>query len=333
MSVYRSSAGMAPDNDFEPGTLRHLVPRNRGRLLDPRRTPITVVEVRPDVGFVDVRIEDFEDAGATWEVPLEEVDHYQFEAGAARAGDHAVAEMRAAIERFDRPLEIEARAQDLARTEQRIEQHRAEADRWLGSSSRFLATGRPLPDPTMRRGDPLLAADLETYLREHDLWAIESAFATRFVSNPRSGETVKGHRIVLAELGLADYGGSIVRDPATFAGDWSRDRRADHVLARLGFVRALFGRHGIDEVSLWRGVSAGSPLEARRGRTFVSASFDEVVARSLLEGGADRPVRALHHASVPVEQLFMTYHETSAMNDRFHEAEAVILDRPDGGWP
>ncbi len=37
--------------------------------------------------------------------------------------------------------------------------------------------------------------------------------------------------------------------------------------------------------------------------------------------------------SVPVERVFMTYLETSAMNDRFLEAEAVLLARPDDGWP
>jgi len=38
-----------------------------GRLLDSRRTPVSVVEVRLDTGTFVIRIDGFEDKGATWE--------------------------------------------------------------------------------------------------------------------------------------------------------------------------------------------------------------------------------------------------------------------------
>ena len=47
-------------------------------------------------------------------------------------------------------------------------------------------------------------------------------------------------------------------------------------------------------------------------------------------GGEDAS-RALLRQVVPVERLFMTYLETAAMNDRFREAEAVLLFEP-GAW-
>ena len=94
MPIYLSDPDIRPDGDFEPGTLRHLAPGNRGRMLDPRRTPVSVVAIQPDVGFVVIRIEGFEDAGAIWQVPLEEVEHYQFEPDGPRADDAAVAEMK-----------------------------------------------------------------------------------------------------------------------------------------------------------------------------------------------------------------------------------------------
>ena len=40
MSIYARHDDPAPDADFEPGCLEHLVPGNTGRLLDARRTPV-----------------------------------------------------------------------------------------------------------------------------------------------------------------------------------------------------------------------------------------------------------------------------------------------------
>ena len=333
MSIYASDPRKRPDSDFEPGELHHLVAGVPGRMLDPRRTPVSVVEVRPEVGFVDIRVEGFEDEGARWAIPLEKVGHFQFEPAGPRATDAEVAEMEAAIARFDHEETIEADADARRRTESRITACQAEADRWLDGRSRFLAAGGLLPDPSERRGDPELAVDLEGWLRGQDLWDLEEPFAQVFVSNPGSGEIVKGHRIVLAELGLADYVGGVVRDPSTFEGGWTRERRAEHIVARLAFVRALFGRVGLRELRVWRGASIEDRLEARPGRTFVSSSCDAAVARDHYQGGAPEWTHVLVCQDVPVERLFMTYHETAAMNSVFLEAEAVLFACTGDGWP
>jgi hypothetical protein len=136
------------------------------------------------------------------------------------------------------------------------------------------------------------------------------------VSNPNSGELVKGHRIVIAELGLVAYAGKVVRDPGLFDDPWSRQRRAEHVLARLGFVHALFARLGHDHLVLYRGLSAEGP---------VHPTFSRDVAMSLFESGSDRATRVLLRQAVPVDRVFMTYYETPQMNAPFKEAEAVLL--------
>lgn len=333
MPIYASDPDARPDSDFEPGALRHLAAGNRGRMLDPRRTPVAVVEVEPEVGFVVIRIEGFEDAGAIWQVPLEEVGHYQFEPDGPRADDAAVVEMEAAIERLAHEMTIDAHEDDRARTEARTAERQTDADAWLAAHSRFLAEEGALPDASTRQGDPRLAVDLEAYLRERELWDMEDAFSRQFVSNPWAGEIVKGHRIVLAELGLAGYTGPIVRDPATFADSWSKERRAQHIVARLALLRALFARLGIGSVTLWRGLSTDSELrDPDSGRTFVSTSWDEAVARAHYDGGGTDATRVLVQQIVPVERLFMTYLETAAMNAIFLEAEAVLLAQPDDRW-
>ena len=325
MSIYESNPDAAPDTNFEPGTLEHLVAGNRGRLLDPRRTPVTVTDVRVDTGMFTVRIDGFEDRGALWDVLFEHVDRYQFERDASRASPADVADFRAAIDRLDQPLVIEAPADAATDTTRRLDDAQRHAVAWLDGESRFLADGSTLPDHDERRGPPTLFDDLERYMTARDLADIEDAFARQFVSNPYAGELVKGHRIVLAELGLVPFVGTVVRDPDLFSGSWTRERRAAHVVARLGFVRALLDALGLERVQLYRGLSSPDGLHPPDNRTFVSATFSRAVALSHFDAYPGEASRALLAAAVPARRLFMTYLETAAMNDAFREAEAVLL--------
>ena len=86
-------------------------------------------------------------------------------------------------------------------------------------------------------GDSRVWQTCEAYFRAKGLWEIEDAFAAQYVSNPHSGEFVKGHRIVLAEMGLAEYRDRVLRDERTLAGVWSKAARAEHIIARLAFVQ------------------------------------------------------------------------------------------------
>jgi hypothetical protein len=324
VSIYQSNPDAGPDSDYEPGTLHHLVAGNRGRLLDPRRTPVTITDIQWRTGQFVVRIEDFEDRGARWTVPFEHVGHYQFERQAARASADEVRELEK-LAAFDRPLRIEAAADDRTATEARLSSEQRAARSWLAESSEFLESGGRLPAPETRVGDPRLWRDLQRYMEARDLLDLEAAFAVRFVSNPYSGELVKGHRVVLAEMGLVTFEDTVVRDPDLFDGDWSKARRAAHIEARLGFLRGLMETLGLARVTLHRGVSTDEPLTALPNRTFVSSSFSDEVARShFMNAGADSTGVLLRQA-VPVGRLFMTYLETEAMNAQFREAEAVLL--------
>ena len=54
---------MQPDSDFVAGDLRFLVPGNKARLLDPRRTPLQVDCINEAAGLILFRVEAFEDEG------------------------------------------------------------------------------------------------------------------------------------------------------------------------------------------------------------------------------------------------------------------------------
>jgi hypothetical protein len=152
---------------------------------------------------------------------------------------------------------------------------------------------------------------------------------TTYVSNPGSGDVVRAHAIVVAELGLAEYHGPALRDPDALAGRFARDRRAEHVLARLGFVSAAFHLAGWDDVVLFRGMSfEHATVVPRPTGTFVSATFHRPIAEALSALGPHRRAGVLLAQRVPVARLFMTHHETAAMNAHFQEAEAVLLADP-----
>jgi hypothetical protein len=82
--IYESDPEAAPDSEFVPGELALLVAGNRGRLLDGRRTPVTVTAVRPATGDFEIEVGAFEDAGARWLLPLQDVGRFQFARDAAR---------------------------------------------------------------------------------------------------------------------------------------------------------------------------------------------------------------------------------------------------------
>jgi hypothetical protein len=320
-AIYERDPESAPDEDFEPGEVAHAVVGNEGRMLDPRRTPIRVVGVRPATGHVVLEVAGFEDEGARWDLELERLDRFQFTRGSARAEGARLGELEEAVARLDRPLEIAVDEGAQARTERRLVAERLEARRWLGGRSVSV-------DLTSRKSDPATRELLSEFLGERGLVEIERAFAERYVSNPGAGGLVKGHRIVLAELGLVPYAGKIVRDPKLFAGVWNRERRADHLLARLAFVPELFRAAGHEAVTLWRGMSSERPLEPLPPLTFASMTFSREVAESHFAGNERTVVAVLCRHVVPVERLFMTYVETEEMNRQFLEAEAVLLADP-----
>ncbi|MDX6664524.1 MAG: hypothetical protein QOG68_730, partial [Solirubrobacteraceae bacterium] len=118
--MYESDPVSAPDAEFEPGALEHLVPGARGRLLDVRRTPVQIVAVELATGMFEVEVGAFEDAGARWAVAFEEAGRFQFALGGERAGAGQLALYTAAIERLDRPLTIAAPAATVEATAARL---------------------------------------------------------------------------------------------------------------------------------------------------------------------------------------------------------------------
>ena len=321
-AIYASDPNQAPDSDFVPGELRHLVTGSPGRLRDARRTPITVTAVRPDVGAFEVEVGAFEDAGARWELSLEEISRFQFVRGGPVAPPETLAELDNALRRFDRALVIDPDPAARQETLRRIDRVRADVRIELPAPLDLAALVRA------RAGDPELFTLLDEFIADRDVADLERRFTGAFVSNPRSGEFVKGHAIVLAELGLCPYRGKIVRDPGVFEGAGRKERRAEHLIARLAFTSGLWSAIGEETVTLYRGAAVEGQLPEPSLSSFVSATFSHDVAAAHFEGGPATRTAVLWRQRVPVARLLMTFLETRAMNGRFREAEALLVGDP-----
>jgi hypothetical protein len=325
-AIYESDAGQAPDTDFVPGQLGNLVAGNSGRLLDARRTPITVTAVNPDLGAFEVEVGAFEDAGARWQLPLEDVGSFQFARDASLANPAVLAQLEDARARFARTETIECDPASREATVRRLAGERSLVRDWL---TRHNPPSVDLATLIARRaGESTVFALLDNFLVERGLGELDRAFSQTFVSNPRAGEVVKGQAIVLAELGLCPYHGQIVRDPWLFQEPWSKARRAEHIIARLAFVQELWSSWEQETVTLYRGAAVNGPLPAREPASFVSATFSLEVATAHFEGGPATQTAVMWRQRVPVDRLFMTFVETPEMNSRFHEAEAVLIADP-----
>jgi hypothetical protein len=324
-SVYQYNPDRAPDSAFLPGEPRHLVAGNRARLLDMRRTPVHVTRVLPASGFFEVQIDAFEDAGARWLIPLDEVTSYQFEANGTTASPKAARELEAAIARDDVTVTVVGGATAKLHTASRLEVEAGRAADWLtgvGAPERFD------PLPFVEDGWPLATTWFDSYLSSLELAHMEERLASAYVSNPGSGDLVLGHLTVLAELGLGTLTSRAIRDRQCFSGQWSKQRRADHIVARMGFVRALWARADGD-IWLYRGVGVQPGTDRRRWRSpLVSASFSRRVAETHFKA-SDAVAGALYRQRMEHDRLFMTFLETKAMNGLYKEAEALVL--ADGG--
>jgi hypothetical protein len=322
--IHQTNPNMLSDSEFVSGTLPYVVPGNEGRLLDPRRTPVRIVTVDESSGYFVLEIMAFEDKGARWEVPLEDVSRFQFHRRSRQAGAADVKRYSEVVHRLDRPMHIPCSAEQRAATSHMLADLRREVSDWLDAHSEFLKSGEDL-DFTSRAGIPSLYRDCERLMKSRHLHEMDVAFAEQFVSNPHSGELVKGHRIVLADLGLVEYHGKIVRNPAIFDGNWTKARRAQHLLVRLAFMREVFGRIGKETITMYRGLATVSDYRPVRNMSFVSATFNLDVAMSMFSAAAETRNGALYRQHIGVDRLFMTYLESRPLNRHFKESEAILL--------
>jgi hypothetical protein len=242
--------------------------------------------------------------------------------GASTLAESDVRELETIVARLDRPLEVPVSRQAHDRTLHEIEAERARIRGRLHGHPGLKSVDVGACIRT-RRGSKHAADAIESLLDEAGLAKLERSLTRTHVSNPHSGDFVKGHAIVIAEMGLWPYVGKVVRDGTVFTGEASREHRRAHVVLRLAFLQELMAMIGCATVQLYRGTAVDRPPRPARSESLVSATFSRDVAMSHFESRAE--LASLVRRQVPVSRLFMTFLETSAMSERYLEAEAVLI--------
>jgi hypothetical protein len=325
-SVHQFNKHRRPDHEFIAGAVKFLVVGNACRLKDRRRTPGFIEAIFSTNGFFRWRIADFEDKGKYWDIPFEDVSKFQFEIGSREESPSTIDEFQKTIEKFERPLMVKASSNDRDETNERLEKEAIEIQNWLASRLKIYPEANRF-DPTSPAQSREIAAALQSYLDMQGVAEQERLTAETYVLNPSSGEWLKGMQIVLAEMGLKNFTGKVVRTESLFEGLGKKELRRRYLSSRLSFVRAAFRLLGRREVVLLRGMSAEGPWRGGVEKFFSSWTFSKQVAEAFTSFGPDETVRHsyLLKRTFPVEKLFMTFVETTAMNESYQEAEAAVI--------
>ena len=247
---------------------------------------------------------------------------FQFERGADRLGSAEVGRLDAARARFDKPLCIDADPKDRAASIREIAKRRARVAAAVAELDLTDLISQAIDD---RIGTGPAFRLTERLLTDQRLAGLEQELLGPLISNPRSGEMVKGHAVVLADLGLCPYRGRVVRDPHLFDGSKSREARRDHILWRMALTQEIWAN--AQGPTVYRVVSSDHGIEPA-SLSLVSGTFSEAVAESHIGGGTTRRHSKLITRSLPLHRLFMTFLETEAMNEPYREAEAHFVGSP-----
>ncbi len=296
-------------------------------LSDPRRTPAVVIAHHPQTAGFTVRICDFEDAGAEWEFPGWEASRFLVAIDAPQLGTKQIKTLSAEVERLNQSVHIDGGPRKRNEADAEIAATEGEVSAWLDRHGVHLSRDRQTL-LSRRTPDEGWSAALMALMADRGLSEIDRTFARCFASNPHAGEMIKGHRMVLAEMGLCPYDGPVLRDPTTFSRHGTRNLRRSHLVTRLAFMRIMLRCLGLSTFPLFRTIYASATLEAPRNRGFVSTTFSRDVARALFESGPPDGSAALYRQRIGMERVFMTYLETPALSEKYKEAEAILLFDP-----
>lgn len=327
MSIHQQNDNREPDSNFIPGEFDLIVPGNRCRLLDGRRTPGIIEGYFEKSGIFRWRITDFEDKGRYWDVVAEKASGYQFALDSKRLSREKALAIKNRCAQLDIELHIPILPEAKKKTQREIEILQSDATQWLQINSRFLKNGGKIDLSSSRKGPQEAASDMLHFMDDNALGDMERKTAEIIVLNPFSGEWIKGMEIVLATLGLCEYHGKAPRTDDIFSEQGEEKIRKNYLLHRLAFLRGLFSSISISEVVLYKGMSTEDSWRETGPKTFTSWAFNQEVANSFSNEAFHKDFRHgyLLKRTFPVEKLFMTYIETAAMNAQYLETEALVI--------
>ena len=174
--------------------------------------------VDPETASFTVTIGAFEDKGAEWEIALWDVTKFLARPGGEKLTAAQQAKLSKRMSQLNKCVTIGCFDKDRQASEEMIGRLGREVEELL-KANHFLAN----------REAPFNFKDVENltqicevfkkWLDIKGLADLDSAFVSAWSTNPHAGEFIKGHRIVLAELGLCPYHGHVQRSSRLFEGN------------------------------------------------------------------------------------------------------------------
>lgn len=325
MGIHEFNEHALPDTEFVDGEIKYIVSNNKCRLLDTRRTPGYIEEYFEDTAMFRWRITDFEDKGNYWDVPAEDIKMFQILKNSIELELEDVDRITMKIKQFNNTISITATKDNKKITEEKITIAEKNIICWFENGVNSAINELRL-DLDSKEGNETLIKNLKCFMKSIELDYIEEKTTSEIVLNPNS-EWIKGIKIILAELGIVSYKDKILRQTEIFNEVGGKQIVLQYIINRIAYLRAYFRMLNIDEVILYRGMSTAGDWFDYYEKSITSWTFNLDVALSFADLDKSSKGKNCYvlKRSVPVENLFMTYLETEAMNKQYKESEAILF--------
>jgi len=131
MSVHQYDKNMRSDEEFVKGEYCYLVPGNKCRLLDGRRTTGVIEEYFEESGMFRWRITKYEDKGKYWDLPAEEISRFQFEKDFKKLDGKKIKEIEDTIIKYNKKITIKTNPRDREITQNKVKETKKNIKEWL----------------------------------------------------------------------------------------------------------------------------------------------------------------------------------------------------------
>ncbi len=332
MGIHEFNNNSLPDTEFANGELKYIVKNNRCRLLDGRRTPGYIEDYFEDTAMFRWRITDFEDKGNYWDVPAEDINMFQILNNSQELQFEDWDKISKKCQQFGASICIEGTEENKKATEEKIAIAERNIIQWFHDNLSDEIVHLKI-DQNSKEGNDILINAIKRFMSSLGLIHIEEKTTCGIVLN-LSSEWIKAIKIILAELGIVCYKNKVLRQASIFDEVGGKERATQYIINRIAFVRAYFKLLNIGEVVLYRGMATEKEWFNYYDKSITSWTFDLEVAMSFgdLSKASANKNGYVFKRLIPIENIFMTYLETEAMNKQYKESEAILFFNAEMGY-
>ena len=318
MKIHQNDNNSNLDILYINGSVEFLVKGNICRYKDGRRTEGYIEEIFIDKGCFRWCITKYEDEGEFWDVNIEDVINFQFDKKSIMAIPEQIQSYNKCIDDYDKNMVIEIEEEKKKQASHEIKIVSEEIKKWL--LNQVVSKEELLINFDSKMCNEKLTYLMQKYMKLIQCDEVESKTVKQLLLNPNSGEWFKGILISMAEMGLTNYNGKIVRDTSTFKGIGKKEIRKKYIIHRLAFMNAMFDLNLKKNLVLYRGMSSEKGWRNKK-RSMIHMTFSKEVAEAFsdLDSSSKYINSYIMKMTLPVEQVFISYIETGILNEKYKE--------------